>query len=98
MSKTLKPFYPKRMATLIGLAVPKEVLEQIKRDSDHAFNAMFPIRYVCTCETSSGMLFSASIVTHCDLEVYCDWKGYKLFTLDASPELALPGERTEIGL
>jgi hypothetical protein len=36
------------------------------------------------------------VVTHLDLQTWCDWKGYKLITLHAGMRDARPGEKTDL--
>jgi hypothetical protein len=90
--------YPSKISTLVGLAIPKNELEKIRRESSDVFVAMFPIKYAVTLTTKkTGMLVSGTIVSHLELQDYLDMKGYDLFTLDAPSELAKPGEKTELG-
>lgn len=95
--KVIRAEYPSRIQTLIGLAIPQETLERFKRESTDALVALFPVRYNCLLTTSSGMLVSAKIITHCELADWCLWHGYALFSMESPPQLAEQGEKTEIG-
>jgi hypothetical protein len=86
--------YPSRLKTLLGLAVLQETIDKIRADSKSEL--ILPIKYTCILTNNSGLLFDAVIVSHLPLEDYCLMKGYGLFSLERSPELALPNERTVI--
>lgn len=82
---------------MIGLAVPKAELERIRRESSDELVALFPIKYTVTLTTKGGMMVDGVVITHLELQDWCDMKGYDLFSCDAPPELAKANERTEIG-
>ena len=75
---------------MLGLPVAKTPSEAFM------LAAMMPIKYTCLLTTASGMMFQGSVVTHLELDLWADWKGYQVFDLEKA-ELALPHERTSIG-
>ncbi len=92
----IKPQYPSRLPTLLGIKAQAKSGE-IRAISESFEVPLLPIKYVCYLKTSKGLLFVATVVTHLSLEDWCDMKGYRLGRLISGPEMALPGERTELG-
>jgi hypothetical protein len=89
--------YPSRRATLLGMASFKDA--DLQSITDAFQNPNLLIKYTVMLESCSKrrMLVAGTVVTHLELAEWCDWKGYTLFSLDKSPELARSHERTELG-
>jgi hypothetical protein len=88
LTKKVVPTYPRKL-TLLGIPA-------VSVDTLRAFSECVPVKYQVTVEKASGFLCEGTVVSHLDLQDYLSMRKLNLVSLDATPELARPGELSSI--